>query len=370
MATDLSQLRVLLVHEWLYTWGGAERCLDEMLALLPQADIAVGFATPEMRATHESARRARETWAARVPGVRRHHRWFLPLHALAFATLDTTGYDLVVSLSHHFGKAVRARGRSAKHLCYCFSPPRYFWGMDAAYTPRASAMERAALASATGVMRAVDRKAAAGVDRFVGISRYVGERIMRAYGRESDVVYPPVRAKRAAPGAAGPRDGFLLTLGRLVPYKRVDLAIEAAQRLGMRLVVAGDGPERARLERSAGAHVEFTGDVGESEAAALLSQCAAFVFCAEEEFGIAPVEANAHGAPVVAFGRGGAAETMQDGVSGILFDRQDAVSVASAIERCLATRWDPERLRENAARFSPERFRDGVRACIERTLGT
>lgn len=366
VARDLTQLRVLLVHDWLYTWAGAERCLDEIAGMLPQADIVAGFVTDGARALSPVAARARETWAAYVPGARTKHRWFLPLHALAFSSIDTRGYDLVVSLSHAFSKSVRA-SNGAPHVCYCFSPPRYLWDLQDAYDAFASPLQRLALRSAASAMRALDARSARGVDRFVAISRHVSDRIRRYYGRDSEVVYPPVRKK--GPAAAGhARETFLLTLGRLVPYKRVDLAIQAAEQLKVKLVVAGDGPDRARLEAMAGSHTQFLGEVSEEEAARLLSTCAAFVFCAEEDFGIAPVEANAHGAPVVAFGRGAATETMEEGVGAVFFEEQEPGSVAAAIERCLSRTWDADVMMRNAARFSPERFRDGIRGALSRAV--
>lgn len=369
MARSLSKVRVLLVHDWLYTWAGAERCLEEMVALMPHADVVAGFVTPEARASHEIARHAKATWVGAIPGAHRNHRWFLPLHALAFSVLDTRRYDLVVSLSHAFAKSVRVRGGGARHVCYCFSPPRYLWDLKDLYDDFASPIQRFVLRSAAPVMRSLDRLGAQGVHRFVSVSRHVAGRVRRCYSRESDVVYPPVRLKNGA--ADGARNGgapFLLTLGRLVPYKRVDLAIRAAEQLQMRLVVAGDGPERARLEGLAGKYTEFRGHVSEAAAAELLSTCAAFLFCAEDDFGIAPIEANAHGAPVVALRRGAALETLEEGATAVFFDRPDVDSLARAIEWCLARRWDDRALRQNAERFSPERFRTGMRSALESAL--
>lgn len=363
-AADLRGVRALIVHEWLYTWAGAERCLDEIAALLPDADVVIGTITPAARDNFPIARRARETWLGSVPGARRHHRWFLPAQALAFATLDTSGYDLVLSLSHSMGKLVQAR-KGARHVCYCFSPPRYLWDLRDTYSVHGPAVQSFALRAGAFPMRMVDRAGARGVHRFISIARCVANRVQRAYGRDSAVVYPPVHAK---PGVPRTREEFLLSLGRLVPYKRVDLAIRAADRLGMRLVVAGDGPDLARLRALAGRNVEFLGQVSEDEAGRLLHSCSAFVFCGEEDFGIAPVEANAHGAPVVAFARGGALETMVDGVTGVLFAEQSVEHVVRAIERCLQRDWDRETLSANAARFAPGRFREEMAAQISDAL--
>ena len=370
-APEFAGLRVLLVHQWLYVWAGAERCLEQFVELIPHADLLAGIVTPEMRALHPIAARARESWVGRLPGARRHQPWFLPLHPLAFASVDTSAYDLVISLSHAFEKSVRATKHGAVHVSYCFSPPRHLWDLNDQYRQLASPLERTMLRAATPALRAMDLAFARRVDHFVSISQFVADRVRRWYGRPSAVVYPPVSAKRAAHDTAGPasaREPFLLTVGRLVSYKRVDLAVRAADRLGIRLVVAGDGPERPRLERIAGRNVDFVGEVSEAEAARLLSRCAAFVFCAEEDFGIAPVEANAHGAPVVAFGRGGVMETLREGETAVFFQQQTVDAVCAAIERCLATQWDAEVLRRNAERFSPSRFREGIRGELTAAL--
>lgn len=364
----LDRLRVLVVHEWLYTWAGAERVLDQIFTVFPGADLVVSFVTDDMRSEHGTAARAQELWLAKVPGVQRHHRWFLPLQALAFTTLNTRGYDLVISSSHAFAKAVRPAA-GAKHLCYCYSPPRYLWDLQSTYSEHASWKQRVALRAMTPPMRALDKWAARGVDRFVGISHHVAKRIARSYHSDAGVIYPPVDLKPGCtPGT--PRRDFLLTLGRLVPYKRVDLAIRAAQLLGMRLVVAGDGPERRKLEAMAGPECKFLGAISEAAAGELLSTCAAFVFCAEEDFGIAPLEANAHGAPVVALRRGGTTETIPDGVAGTFFDEESPEAVAAAIRACLSRTWNVQTLRANAARFSPARFRGELAAAVEELLRT
>lgn len=361
---DIMMVRTLIVHEWLYMWAGSERCLQEIAQLLPHADVLIGSMTNEARARFPIARRAKESWLRRIPGSRRYHRWFLPLHAAAFASIDTSNYDLVISLSHSMGKLVRAREGGA-HLCYCFSPPRYLWDLRETYGKHAPVAQSVALRLGAAPLRLLDRRGAAGVDRFVSISHCVADRVRRAYGRDSEVVYPPVAPKGTT---RRKRESFLLTLGRLVPYKRVDLAIRAANAIGMPLVVAGEGPERSRLEKLANGRTTFVGHVSEQEAGQLMSSCAAFVFCAEEDFGIAPLEANAHGAPVVAYAGGAAAETISEGESGVFFTEQSVSSVVDALERCLRQEWDEAVVTSNAARFSPERFRQSMMVEIARAL--
>lgn len=363
----LRDLRVLIAHEWLVTWAGSERCVAQLLEIFPQADLLVGVLDPGMRDLNETTRRAAETWLGKIPGAHRHHRWLLPLQALAFATVDTSGYDLVISSSHAFSKMI-GRVEGPLHISYCYSPPRYLWDLKATYRAGANTLQRLALDLGSRPLRWLDRRSARGVDRFIAISRHVADRIHRVYGREASIVFPPVEAKPVAPVTA--RRDFLLSLGRLVRYKRVDLAVVAAERLGLHLVVAGDGPDRSRLEKLAGRHAEFVGEVSEADAGRLLGSCRAFVFCGDEDFGIAPVEANAHGAPVVAYRRGGLRESMVDGVTAEFFDRQDVDAVAAAMARAWDRDWDPAALRRNAQRFSPARFRAAFRETTLQVLQT
>jgi len=362
----LSELRVLIAHDWLVSWGGAERCVEQMLAVLPQADVVVAVRGPQVASLGTAmARRARESWLGRLPCARTHFRWMVPLEALAFATLDAQGYDLVVSSSHSFAKAIAAP-RGATHVSYCYSPPRYLWDQRRQYGRYATRVQRVALSAGTLALRRLDLWAARRVDHFVAISSLVADRIRRTYARTSRIVYPPVEGAGTAPRRQ--RGDYVLYLGRLVPYKRVDLAIEASRRLGVRLLVAGAGPERGRLEAMAGPNVAFLGWVSDAEGQRLLAECRAFVFCAEEDFGIAPVEANAHGAPVVGYGKGGLAETMVDGVTSVLFREQTADAVTGALESALGRHWDQEAMVANAARFSPSHFRAGFAAALEAAL--
>jgi glycosyltransferase involved in cell wall biosynthesis len=348
-------LRVLIVHDWIVGWAGSERCVQQLLHVFPDADLVVGLMSASMREHNEVTRRARETWLGTLPAARRRHRWFLPVEALAFASLGTRGYDLIVSSSHAFAKAVRSRN-GAVHVSYCHSPPRYLWDLRSMYERDATGLQRLAMRLGTGPLRAFDRRAARGVDHFVSNSQHVAHRIARCYGRDATVINPPVEPK-PLDGAPGPRGDYLLYLGRLVPYKRVDLAILAAERLGVKLLIAGEGPARHRLERLAGRHVEFLGPVSDTEAGRLLEECRAFIFPGEEDFGIAPVEANAHGAPVIGYAAGGLLETMIPGVTGELFEAQQVSDVAAAIVRARSHHWDEGALRANARRFSAERYR-------------
>lgn len=350
----LASLRVLIVHDWIVAWGGAERTVEEMLGVFPRADIVVGVLGDGRRNLNDVTRRVKETWLAQLPLARRQHRWFLPLYPAAFRSLDTRGYDLVLSSSSAFSKCV-APQRGVPHVCYCHTPPRYLWDLTEEYSRDANV--RGAMLSLAGpLLRKIDRASADGVTKFLANSEFVAARIQRAYGRTAAVVYPPVSRKPATP-RFGPRSDALLSLGRLVPYKRVDLAIQAANALGARLIVAGEGPERPALERMAGPSVEFVGHVSERQAGELMEFCRAMLFCAEEDFGIAPVEANAHGLPVIAYNRGAARESMRDGITAVFFDDAPG-SLLKAIQRSELLDWQDAELRANAVRFDAGRFRD------------
>ena len=362
---DLAKLRILLVHDWIVAWGGAERTVEQMLTVLPQATLVVGVLGDGKRNFNDVTRRAAETWLARLPGARTHHRWLLPLYPAAFASIDTRGYDLIISSSSAFSKAVRPR-RGTPHLCYCYTPPRYLWDLRAEYGRDGSNAGRA-LSIAGPALRAVDRMSARSVTKFVAISHHIADRIARAYHRESSVVYPPVARKPCTTRVAA-RGNALLSLSRLVPYKRVDLAVLAANRLGAELIVAGDGPEREYLQSIAGPTVTFIGEVTEEVAGNLLESSRAMIFCADEDFGIAPVEANAHGLPVIAYNRGATRESLVDGRTAVFFDEATPESLCAAIQHAEGVSWDEEVIRANAARFSRERFRgafaDEVRSIV------
>lgn len=368
MPHDLSQAHTLIAHEWLFGPMGAERTLAEMLRVLPAAEVLVCLKSKAPSEPREVWSRARETAVRLVPGARRHYQWMLPLQAAAFGAADTSRFDLVISSSHAFAKAAHA-GAWGIHLCYCHSPPRYLWDLHDTYMAGASPQRKIAMRIGLGLLRSIDRRAARGVTHFLANSQHVAARIHRAYGRVARVVYPPVAPKPLAGIAPRSRDLFLLYLGRLVRYKRVDLMVQAAQRLGIRAVIAGDGPERQGLERMArgSSLVEFRGRVTESEAATLLESCAAFIFCAEEDFGIAPLEANAHGAPVVALGRGAALETLP-ATAAVLFPEPTVEALEAATRSALSRSWDSTALKANAERFSAAQFRASFRDALESAL--
>lgn len=355
--------RVALVHDWLVHPGGAESVLRSFLRLFPEAPVYTAVLRPDPPlAEMLEGRDVRTSFLQGLPKVGRYYRTLLPLMPSAFRSLDLSGFDLVLSSSHAFSKAVTV-DPGAIHVCYCHTPPRYLWDLYDEYNPGLAGALRAPVLR---WLRKVDARVAAEVDRFVANSGHVADRIQRCYGMKATVVYPPVDLDRFHPSPRGGVEDCFAAGGRLVPYKKIDVAVRAASIGGFRLKVFGEGPERRRLERLAGPTVEFLGRVDDERLAELLSRSQALLFPNEEDFGILPVEAQAAGRPVIALGRGGARETVQDGVTGVLYDDDSPGGLARAVEVFTAGSWDRYACVEHAGRFGRDRFEDE----IVRSLGS
>jgi len=362
-------LRVALAHDWLIGMRGGERVLELLCGLFPDAPIFTLVYAPESIAETIRRHPVTESWLSRLPGARKNHRYYLPLFPWAMESLRPPAADLTLSLSHCVAKGIRPAPGS-RHLCYCFTPMRYAWVFQEEYFGRNPA-KRALLAPMLARLRAWDRRSAERVDGFAAISRHVAERIRRFYGRDADVVYPPVRtdyftpdaARASAPGA------YDLVISALVPYKRVDLAVRACTRMGRPLKVAGTGPEMRRLRALAGPCVEFLGWQSDAALRELYRGCRALLFPGEEDFGIVPLEAQACGRPVIAYGRGGALETVVEGRTGLFFRKQTEDAMLAAMEEFPAEKWNPAAARAQAERFSPERFIESLTAAILRCPG-
>lgn len=365
-------MRVAIVHDWLTGMRGGERVLEELLQIWPDAELFVLLHRPGSVSRAIEGRPIHTSFIQRVPGATRWYRYCLPLFPAAAEALDLTGFDLVVSSSHCVAKGVLPPV-GAPHLCYCHTPMRYVWD---AYTDyfgpgRAPWWVRRVAPPVARRLRRWDRGTAHRVDRFVANSRHVGDRIRRFYGRKAGVVHPPVQLERFSPGPT--REDLYLVVSALVPYKRVDLAVEAFNRMGRRLLVVGDGPEYRRLRRLAGPTVELAGRATDQEVADLMARCRAFVMPQEEDFGITAVEAQASGAPVIAYGRGGALETVRGGPAaptGVFFSPQTPEALVRAVAGREARSFREEDAVANARRFSPEAFRAGIRRELEALLRT
>lgn len=388
-------MRIALAHDWLDTWRGGERVLAELCRIYSTADLfALVDFLPDSDRSKLGNRGTTTTFLQRLPLARRAFRGFLPLFPRAIETLDVSAYDLVISTSHAVAKGVRTHRRQL-HICYCFSPMRYAWDLRETYL-RQAGLEHGARGWLTrrtlDRICAWDRAASERVDHFVAISRHIAERIRRCYGRDSTVIYPPAGNEHIElrgsdlttsdrPGSNQPTSvqsggepptnarrrshDTYVTVSQLVAYKRVDLIVEAFRSLPDRqLIVIGDGPERTAIAALAGSNVRMLGRVSDRERDDWLRRASAFVFAAEEDFGIAPLEAQALGTPVIALARGGAVETIHGldhtEPTGVLYADQTAGSIVDAVRTFETHRShiDPAACVANARRFSPERFRD------------
>lgn len=359
-------MKVAIVHDWLVTYAGAERVLAQMLHCFPDADLfsVVDFLTPADR-EYLGGRSARTTFIQQLPMSRTRYRMYLPLMPLAIEQMDLRGYDLILSSSHAVAKGV-ITGPDQLHVCYVHSPMRYAWDLRHEYVG----------AEASGFMiwlkrlllhrlRLWDQLSAQRPDVLLANSAYIARRISKVWRRPAAVLYPPVDVTGFTPGNV--KEDYYLVACRLVPYKRVDIVIRAfAQLPDRRLIVIGDGPEASALHAMATENVEFLGWQDTAGLREGLQRARAFVFAGEEDFGILPVESQACGTPVIAFGRGGLAETVRglehEQPTGVLFDEQTPEAVCKAVrsfERHEA-RITREALVENAARFSEESFRTGL----------
>lgn len=371
----MSGVRVALVHDWLVGLRGGERVLHELLELFPEADVYTLFHAPGTTTERIDARVRGTSPLDRIPGARRHYRKFLPLFPWAARRLRVRGYDLVLSVHHAVAKAARV-DPGTPHLCYCLTPMRYIWDQTDAYLGRG--LRRVSAAPLIAGLRHFDRRTARPdqVTRFVAISDSVANRVERHYGRRASVVHPPADLHRFQPDPGGPADYYLLVTS-FSGYKRAELALDACERLGRSLVVLGDGPGRATLQARAGGRVRFLGRVPEAELAGWIARCRALLQPQEEDFGIAAVEAQAAGRPVIAFDRGGATETVRpwvegvEGATGIWFSTQTPAALAEAMLRFEAAekQFHPELLRRHAERFATERFQREIAWEVEQLCG-
>lgn len=359
---------VAVVHDFLYTHAGAERVLEQILHAYPDADVFALFDfLPEGQRRCVHGKPVTTTFLQRMPFARSRHRAYLPLMPLAIEQLDVGRYDLVLSSSYVAAKGVLTRPDQF-HACYCHSPARFAWDLQNQYLAQSGLGAAKSLLSRLLLhyFRMWDVRSSHGVDLFIANSDYVGRRIEKAYRRRSQTVHPPVDLERFVFAPDGGGDNYVTT-SRLVPYKRVDLLVEAFARMpDRRLTVVGEGPLLPRLRASAPDNVRFAGAVAHDQLVRYLQGARAFVYAAEEDFGIAMVEAQACGTPVIAFARGGAGEIVLPGVSGLLFDPQTPEALVHAVRRFeRAPAPDRRACRANAERFSIERFRRQLRETIE-----
>lgn len=370
-------MRVAVVHHWFVTRGGGERVAECIAALFPQAEIFALVASPAGLPQTLRNRKVHTSFLQRMPLARRQHRHFLPLYPAATEWMDLRGFDLVLSSDSGPVKGVRL-SKDATHICYCHSPMRYLWDGYEAYRQSMGGLTRLAFTATAPGVRRWDAKAARQVSYFLANSKYVANRIRRCYGRDAQVLPPPIDLHRAA-GVAGETPGdHYLCAGRLVAYKRTEILIEACQRMNRRLRIAGTGPEEARLRRMAqgDARIQFLGELSTEELWREYARCRALLFAADEDFGMVPLEAQACGSPVIAYGVGGSLETVRGAshtgeespeITGTYFDEQSPAAVMEAIERwerSIESSFDPQVARQWASQFATPLFLERYRAFV------
>ncbi|MFQ5655275.1 MAG: glycosyltransferase, partial [Planctomycetota bacterium] len=367
-----ASMKIALVHDWLTGMRGGERCLEVFAELLPRAPILTLFHERGAVSPLIEGRSIAVSPLSRIAPLRRRYRSLLPLFPWAIETLPGRDQDLLISLSHCAAKAIPKR-EGARHICYCFTPARYLWDLTEAYLDprRTSLAVRIAARALLPELKGWDRATSTRVDRFIAISRFVAERIRRIYGRESEVIYPPVEARRFAFAPPWEIERHYLMVSALAPYKGVDLAIRAFNRWRRPLRIIGKGPLERRLRAIAGDTIEFLGWLDDREVAREYARCRAFILPCEEDFGITPLEAMAAGRPVIALGRGGALETVRpaaaDGeATGLFFEEPEVDSLIAALERLEGEldRYDPDALRRRALEFDSSIFRARIRSLL------
>ncbi len=364
--------RIALVHDWLTGMRGGEKVLAEICRLLGDADLFTLIYSPGACGSVIEQRRIRTSWLSSLPGVRRYYRHLLPLMPGAIARLDVSQYDLVISTSHCVAKGIGGQHDGQVHVCYCFTPMRYIWAVGEDYHRRLG-LSSLALRAVTPRLREWDRRSAGNVDLFLADSACVARRIAAAYGCDAEVLYPSVDVDFYSP-AVVPREDFYLMVSALAPYKKVDQAIVAFSQLGKRLKIIGSGPEMKKLRAAAPANVELLGWQDDTVLRDHYRRCRALIFPQVEDFGIVPLEAQACGAPVIAYGEGGALETVLDAAdpavtapTGLLYRPQTPPALAAAVrqfEELPAGTLKTDAMVEWVQNFSPQRFREGFIAAV------
>ena len=356
-------MKVAIVHDWLNQIGGAEGVLSVLKELFPDAPIYTSMYWPEEMPEEYRSWDIRCSFMDKLPLVKRHHQPFLPLYPLAFESFNFDDYELVLSNKSGFCHGV-VTSPDTLHICYCLTPTRYLWNYRA-YLQREGVgnLAQLPLVPIVNYLRVWDRLAADRVDHFISISQAIKRRVAKYYRRDSEVIHPPVDTSRLKPSSD--HDNFFLVVSRLIPYKRIDLAVQAFNELGLPLVIIGDGRDRGKLEAMARPNITFLGHLPTREVHQHLQRCRAFVFPGLEDFGIAPVEALAAGRPVIAYAGGGALDTVEEGITGAFFYPHTVEALVSTVRRFDDSIYDPPQLAERARQFAVPVFKERLMAFIE-----
>jgi len=359
-------MKLAIVHDFLNQYGGAEKTLEALHELYTDAPVFTSILLPRRLPPAFSSWDIRVSFLQRLPFLEKHFKKYLLLYPRAMERFDLSAFDAVLSSSSAFAKGVRARP-GALHVCYCYTPMRFVW--DSAHylaKERIPFFYRPFLKSALSYLKEWDLRTIGSVTRFIAISRHIQARIRAAYGRWSEVIYPPVETSRFLVSQS--RDDYFLIVSRLNAYKNIDMAVQAFNQWGRPLVVVGEGPRRAALQRAAKKNVTFLGRVPADELVRLYSRCRAFVFPGSEDFGIAPVEAMASGRPVIALAAGGALETVVPGETGVFFEKPEVDSLLQVLRDFENRAFDSARIRRHAEKFDKAVFKDKIAAFLKKRL--
>ncbi len=368
--SSMSDLRIALVHDWLTGMRGGEKVLEVLCELYPQATLFTLLHNRGSVSETIEKMQIRTSFIDRLPLKATKYRNYLPLFPRAIESFDFSEFDLILSTSHAVAKGARP-APGALHICYCHTPMRYVWELyDEYFGPgRAGVLTRAAMSIVAPRLREWDIRSSDRVHFFVANSRNVADRIRQYYRRPADVIHPPVNVDQFV--VSGKDEGYYLIVSALVPYKRVDLAIETFNQIGERLLVVGTGPESKRLESTANKNIQFLGWQNDLELSRLYAGCRALIFPGIEDFGIVPLEAMASGKPVIAFAKGGALETVVDGSrfpAGLFFHEQSVQALKDSIAKFSTSKFDPLTIRAHAERFARPRFKEKIRVYVEEKL--
>jgi len=358
-------MKVALVHDYLNQMGGAERVVLALHELFPEAPIYTSIYDPRRVDAAFQSIDIRTSFMQKLPLVKKHHQPFLPFYPFAMERLDLRGYDLVLSSSSAFGKGVITRPETI-HICYCHTPMRWCWNYDEyVQRERLGAIARSVLPFFITGLRVWDQTSSMRVDHFIANSPVVADRIQKYYRRDAVVIPPPVEANRFIFDPTTQTEGYFLIVSRLMPYKRIDLAIEACNRLQLSLVIIGSGRDEDRLKSIAGPTIRFMGHLSDQEVLHYYAHCRAFILPGEEDFGITPLEAQASGRPVIAYAAGGALASVIDSVTGTFFQKQTVESLVEVLESFDERRYDPQIIRNHALEFDKPRFHRRILQYIE-----
>jgi glycosyltransferase involved in cell wall biosynthesis len=350
--------KIAIVAEWLTSRGGAEQVVDGLISIFPDAQIFTSVFAPEVF-PELVVKKPITSFLQKIPRLNKHHQRLGALMPSAFKSLDFTGYDIIISSSSAFGKGIR-KPKGAIHICYCHTPIRYVWQPEIDGRLARLPFGKAAI----GLLKKWDLKTNKNVDYFITNSPNSAQRIKKFYNREATVIYPPVCVEKNE--IVYKKANYYLQISRFVAYKRFDLSIKACENLHKKLIIAGSGEEESALRSLAKENTEFVGRVNDKEKIELISKAKAVIFPGEEDFGIVPIEAMALGTPVIGFGRGGTAETVTDGKTGVLFNEQNVESLEKAIERFEKMSFDIKELKSEADKFSLERFKKEILSFVNK----